>query len=303
MRRYVRRGNIVICVSIVILLVLLIATHETRADQYAQNRQSSPDKENLSLEEEESGLPLQFFHLSPIEKYSPIWQELVHHLHEELENSLWTRDLIESSFAFDVDMLRQYRDGILDPEFQIADLASILLGSGETKFKLTKQTLHDLKDEGFSDKILTYLEQLLDHEFFEEQEFLAAVEEQIGTELALQYEKQLLEYALVKDLLLLKTPPKSRQDTVFAEYDLRQSIKAWNQVLYYPRKIKNMLSIDEPKKPIPGQVQRTVPIDEDDFLFRLRRFFKDWGLPRPRTVLLVGIVIYLTIALIARLSS
>lgn len=296
-----RRGNIVVRASTVILLVL-IAAHGTRADQYAQSRQSRPDKKNLALKENKSGLPLQFFRLSPIERYSPIWQELVHHLHEELENSLWTQDLIESSFAFDADMLRQYRDGILAPEFQIADLASILLGSGETKFKLTKQALHDLKDEGFSDKILTYLEQLLDQEFFEEQEFLAAVEDQIGEKTTLQYEKQLLEYALVEDLLLLKTPLKSRQDAVLAEYALKESIAAWDRALYYPRKLKEIFSIDEDERPQERYVPPSVPFNESDIHFKLRQFFKEWGLPRPRTVLLWGIAIYLLIALIVRLK-
>ncbi len=71
-------------------------------------------------------------------------------------------------------------------EFRVKEKAS---------FKLTKQSLKRLKEEELPDNILKDLEQLVDRGFEEENQFLNAVEKQIGKEQTVRYKELILKYA------------------------------------------------------------------------------------------------------------
>jgi hypothetical protein len=84
-------------------------------------------------------------------------------------------------------------------------------------------------------------------------------------------------------------------------FDATKNLESWDVVLYYPRKFKKIISCNDEKEPL---VQATVPPDdppdEEDTIFDILAFFKKWGVPKPLTVVLLGIAAYLLLAFLAR---
>ena len=61
-------------------------------------------------------------------------------------------------------------------------------------FKLTEQSIDNLRQEGFPNKILEKLDALKDKKFNTENEFLEAVRQEIGSDLTVSYKEQILKY-------------------------------------------------------------------------------------------------------------
>ncbi len=71
---------------------------------------------------------------------------------------------------------------------------SFVLGS-EARFKLTEQSLENLRNEGIPDNMLEDLKFLENQEFTHEKNFVNAVEKQIGNEQTVRYKDLILKYA------------------------------------------------------------------------------------------------------------
>lgn len=66
----------------------------------------------------------------------------------------------------------------------------------EASFILTEQSLDDLRKEGIPNEILKKLESLKDKKFTSEDEFLAAVRQEIGNDQTVNYKKQIVQHAV-----------------------------------------------------------------------------------------------------------
>lgn len=83
--------------------------------------------------------------------------------------------------------------------------------------------------------------------------------------------------------------------------DATKNLESWDAVLYYPRKFKKIISCnDEKEPPVKATVPPDEPPDEEDTIFDILAFFKKWGVPKPLTVVLLGIAAYLLLAFLAR---
>lgn len=71
----------------------------------------------------------------------------------------------------------------------------VTASTGEESFKLTAQSLDNLRKEGLPDKILEKLESLKDEEFNTEDELLEAVGQVIGNDQVIRYKEQILQHA------------------------------------------------------------------------------------------------------------
>jgi hypothetical protein len=84
-------------------------------------------------------------------------------------------------------------------------------------------------------------------------------------------------------------------------FDATKNIESWDAVLYYPRKVKKIISCnDEKRPPVQATVPPDVPPDEEDTIFDILKFLKKWGVPKPLTVALLGVAAYLLLAFLAR---
>ncbi|MDI6777221.1 MAG: hypothetical protein QMD03_08325 [Syntrophales bacterium] len=67
---------------------------------------------------------------------------------------------------------------------------------GKASFKLTEQSLDNLREEGLPNEILEKLEALKDQKFNTEDEFLKAVRQEIGQDQTISYKEQILQHAM-----------------------------------------------------------------------------------------------------------
>jgi hypothetical protein len=84
-----------------------------------------------------------------------------------------------------------------------------------------------------------------------------------------------------------------------------KNLESWDAVFYYPGKFKKMISCNDEKEPpvqttVPPDDPSNDPSDEEDTIFDILAFFKKWGVPKPLTVVLLGVAAYLLLAFLAR---
>jgi hypothetical protein len=294
-------SNMKLFILLSILCVLLgmqveIAAIQQLSDQ-PDSREISPDTEVLPIGEDEH----LFYGLS-MDGPTPMWEELVHTWNGDVEISLRLLNPLDPSDC-------ALGDGCVDEEHvyedsQISELLQILFFSG-SKFRLSQESLENLKDQGVPDEILAELAPLEGQEFTEEADFLNTVEEYVGEEQTEEYERLFLEHASTEQSGTSARTRASSNDVRLYSWDitfnLEESIVAWNTALYYPRMAQRILSESRPKQLASN---RPTPIagTGDMPSYSLRALFKKWGLPTPRTVLLWGILIYLILALITRIA-
>lgn len=83
--------------------------------------------------------------------------------------------------------------------------------------------------------------------------------------------------------------------------DSTKNLESWDAVLYYPGKFKKNISYNgKQKSPVQATASPDVPPDEEDTIFDILEFFKKWGVPKPLTIVLLGIAAYLLLAFLAR---
>jgi hypothetical protein len=242
----------------------------------------------------------QLFPLSSENRPFPVWGELIRDLDHEAEKTYLTQTLIDPVFAFRFDIVFWCMNKNLFVHTQIPDPSYMLVLSREANFKLTKQSLRNLRSEGLPDDILKDLELLAEQGFTKENKFLHAIEEQIGKDYAVRYEDLILKYASIDTPAIPIGLVRVSKGTDFWDItsDSQENIEAWDMVFYYPKKIKEKISHNDEKKP---EGNSTMPSDDEgDFFFDILEFFKKWGVPKPLTIVLGIVAIYLVLAFLTR---
>ena len=233
----------------------------------------------------------------------PIQLEYIHGLNKEVENDNFLRVSVEPVFAIDSAVL-SHGDRNVFSNAQVSNLDKILTRVMRTNFKHPDRSLQNLRAKGFSAETLQTLEYLKNQAITDKDTFLNGVEEHLEGDQPGRYEDPPLNHTsvylpgssvgLVNALEVIDFWEKKGD----LERNIR-NLEAWKSTLYYPMLIKETLTYSKSKKPR-VQPRSTVPFEDNDIIIDILEFFKRWGVPRPLTVVLFAIAIYLVLAFLAR---
>lgn len=222
-----------------------------------------------------------------------VWSELIHDLGAERDYLGLTSssgDFDESGLA----LASQNMDTFLIGTVQTYDLSNPSRILSETRFRFSGEALQRLREDGIPENIVQQLALLGDRKFSQEAMFWETVENQIGREHTQQYRQVILEHtggSGASDESITQTTPWH-----LTEQSL-DNLETWNEFLYYPRIAKQVLAYQSRR----ATRKRSVNLlEEDDSLFDVLGFFKRWGIPKPVTVIILALALYLLLALLAR---
>ena len=219
---------------------------------------------------------------------------VIPYLYQHTERILSSQPPTMPTFALDIEHWSQeYLDAAFYSRFQLAELSEHLLMLRSSTYQITQESLERLKADGMPEGLLRALAQVQDVKWKNEEELLKWLAEDVG-------QAQVDEYASVLTQAMTHRimPPEEIETGGVSAEEVRQSIEAWNQAETFPRKLKEIVNGGAPKRMTP---KRKTPTDEpDDLLYGIENLFKKWGLPRPRTVVISSIALYLLFAFISR---
>lgn len=228
----------------------------------------------------------------------PAWITLIHSLSNEDSDKSLVRNFVDPVFGFSSTILFQSMNKLSSPNisFSIPSKIPVILAMVRTNFKLTKQILKQLEDEGIPEELLEELLLLQDQEFSEEDTFLNALEGQIGGEETARYQQLFLKHASVESSI--PGAKTSQNKNLYIASAHIQNMELWYPIIYrslVARRLllsKNSVRIKRPRK---------APLEEqDDLFFKIIAFFKDWGVPTPLAIVLFIVGVYLVLAFFAR---
>ncbi len=163
-------------------------------------------------------------------------------------------------------------------------------------FQITRHTLQKLRDAGIPDELLHQLEQMKGRQFVGQDQLWEAVKLGVDQTTLMEYQTAILMYAAAdENMPMTRTQPIF--ESAFSEHLTPTSFEntaAWETLFYYPEAIKKALSSSRKKL-----VTRKVSYDQDTW-FNIRALLKRWGVPKPLTLILIGLGLYLLFALFSR---
>lgn len=276
-------------VSILALLVALIPLAGTSVDHPV---------ETSSFEAVFSGVvePSSFIVPSLIveESASPaIWGELSYTLNQEQQKQGMMSLGATTIEMFGVNLAPSGEQSFVSAV--IPDISYKPRSSGKTTLKFSKDRLQSLKTAGLPDDVVAGLEDLEEQEFADETLFWDAVEQRIGKEGIEKYRQSIIESAGSGNASTISAAGEGQAISWQATTQAKATKQAWDSIFYYPKTIQETLGVKS------QQAGRTAVVyDEEDKTFDLLRFFKEWGIPTPLAVVLLGLAIYTILAFLAR---
>ena len=218
---------------------------------------------------------------------------LMPYLRQRSERLLSAQPPTTPAFALDVEHWSQEKvDAAFYSRFQLAELSKHLLMLRQTTRQISEDAIARLKAQGAPETLLRALARVQDIPWKNEEELLTWLSEDVGRQEVEDYREAILTQAVTQRVM----PPGEITEGATAD-DVRQSVEAWDQSAEIPRKIKESVFGEvkkAPAKPKPA-------VDEpDDLLYKIENVFKKWGLPRPRTVFISAILLYLVAAFVSR---
>ena len=178
------------------------------------------------------------------------------------------------------------QDEIAPPPFKFKNLA----------FKLTDRSLLLLKDEGIPEEVLLLLARLKDRIFENEPLFTDALHKLLGDEDLQEFREVILQHAYTQAALnspwTLACLRKIDQQGASRQRD------AWSDSLALYKKSPAFLAGDQQSRSGQKNANASEKKRKKSWLNKLRAFCDKWGLPRPRTLLLLLLLIYLSVSLI-----
>lgn len=218
---------------------------------------------------------------------------LMPYLRQHSEGLLSAQPPTTPAFALDVEHWSQEKvDAAFYSRFQLAELSKHLLMLRQTTRQISEDAIARLKAQGAPETLLRALARVQDIPWKNEEELLTWLSEDVGRQEVEDYREAILTQAVTQRVM----PPGEITEGATAD-DVRQSVEAWDQSAEIPRKIKESVFGEvkkAPAKPKPA-------VDEpDDLLYKIENVFKKWGLPRPRTVFISAILLYLVAAFVSR---
>ena len=218
---------------------------------------------------------------------------LMPYLRQRSERLLSAQPPTTPAFALDVEHWSQEKvDAAFYSRFQLAELSKHLLMLRQATRQISEDAIARLKAQGAPETLLRALARIQDIPWKNEEELLKWLSEDVGRQEVEDYREAILTQAVTQRVM----PPGEITAGATAE-DIQQSVEAWDQSAEIPRKIKE--SVFGEVKKAPAKPQPTVD-EPDDLLYIVEKIFKKWGLPRPRTVVISAILLYLAVAFVSR---
>ena len=221
---------------------------------------------------------------------------LMPYLRQRSERLLSAQPPTTPAFALDVEHWSQEKvDAAFYSRFQLAELSKHLLMLRQATHQISQDAIARLKAQGAPETLLRALARVQDIPWKNEEELLKWLSEDVGRQEVEDYREAILTQAVTQRVM----PPGEVGEITAgatAEY-VRQSMEAWNQSAEIPRKIKE--SVFGEVKKAPAKPQPAVD-EPDDLLYMVEKIIKKWGLPRPRTVFISAILLYLVVAFVSR---
>lgn len=218
---------------------------------------------------------------------------LMPYLRQRSERLLSAQPPTTPAFALDVEHWSQEKvDAAFYSRFQLAELSKHLLMLRQATHQISQDAIARLKAQGAPETLLRALARVQDIPWKNEEELLKWLSEDVGRQEVEDYREAILTQAVTQRVM----PPGEITAGATAE-DIQQSVEAWDQSAEIPRKIKE--SVFGEVKKAPAKPQPTVD-EPDDLLYMVEKIFKKWGLPRPRTVFISAILLYLVVAFVSR---
>lgn len=222
-----------------------------------------------------------------------VWDELIHDLSTEQDSIRLTSisdNFDESGLAFSSQSMGVFLIETA-PAYNLSNTSRAL---SETEFRFSGEALQRLRDAGIPENIVQQLALLGDQKFNQETMFWETVENQIGREHTQQYREVILEYTG-------ESRASGESITQATHWHLTEqsldNLEAWNEFLYYPRIAKQALAYQSRRAARKHSVNL---LEEDDNFPDVLEFFKRWGIPKPVTVIILALALYLLLALLAR---
>lgn len=218
------------------------------------------------------------------------WRDLVANLGagKHLENAVMTAvPLTEQEFEYQRTMLRHVPEAFGHSFF----LTPI--------FRITPQTLQRLQDAGLPQELLGQLQSLEDQQFTDQTAFVKMLEQHADPDSLKQYQATIVMYALTAQSLPTSMNSDAGWQTFSAHLSLesQENMAAWNALFAFPRTVKTTLV---PPKPTPDATPPSYHAVDEEPHFNIRALLKRWGIPKPSTLILIGIGLYLVMALLSR---
>ena len=218
---------------------------------------------------------------------------LMPYLRQRSERLLSAQPPTTPAFALDVEHWSQEKvDAAFYSRFQLAELSKHLLMLRQATHQISQDAIERLKAQGAPETLLRALARVQDIPWKNEEELLKWLSEDVGRQEVEDYREAILTQAVTQRVM----PPGEITAGATAE-DIQQSVEAWDQSAEIPRKIKE--SVFGEVKKAPAKPQPAVD-EPDDLLYMVEKIFKKWGLPRPRTVFISAILLYLVVAFVSR---
>ena len=218
---------------------------------------------------------------------------LMPYLRQRSERLLSAQPPTTPAFALDVEHWSQEKvDAAFYSRFQLAELSKHLLMLRQATHQISQDAIERLKAQGAPETLLRALARVQDIPWKNEEELLKWLSEDVGRQEVEDYREAILTQAVTQRVM----PPGEITAGATAD-DVRQSVEAWDQSAEIPRKIKE--SVFGEVKKAPPKPQPAVD-EPDDLLYMIENVFKKWGLPRPRTVFISAILLYLVVAFVSR---
>lgn len=169
---------------------------------------------------------------------------------------------------------------------------------GKQRFEVTEQTLQKLKEAGVPEPILYQLTLMQGQQFDDQERFWRAVVKYIDEATLMEYQSVIVTHAAanVNRSSFYYTSNSNTSFSAYYSQKSQQNKAAWDLLLYYPRAAKKALSSGG-KAPLR---KTSYSLEEEKGVFRILTLLKRWGVPKPSTLLLIALGLYLLLALLSR---
>jgi len=169
---------------------------------------------------------------------------------------------------------------------------------GKQRFEVTEQTLQKLKEAGVPEPVLYQLTLMQGQQFDNQEIFWTTVEKYVDEATLTEYQSVIVTHAAA-NVSRSSFYDASNSNTSFSAYysqKSQQNKAAWDLLLYYPRVAKKALSSGGKGPPR----KTSYSLEEEKGVFRILALLKRWGVPKPSTLLLIALGLYLLLALLSR---
>ncbi|MCP4400532.1 MAG: hypothetical protein GY801_24925 [bacterium] len=251
----------------------------------------------MSSSMEESSEKHKFFDDLSTKESFPVWELFVPAWQQNFQRRyrLWD-DLKPAGLAFSEECQSDCEGLEISADIQQGEIVTKPISPKNLTLKLTDASLVSLENAGVPKEVLIALKHIKNRSFDGETLFADALLKMIGKKNLEEYREVVLQHSYVDKTL--NSPWTLAYLKKVEEQDNSRQWEAWNDLLLsYGEKSKSLPMEKKSGRQLEG-ASASERAYRQTWLYQLRDFCDKWGLPRPRTLLLLLFLVYLTASLI-----